>query len=254
MPMDDTAALTIRTPEGVSFSYRLASPFSRMLAWWIDAACIIVVYMLANRLLLFVAVFLGRHLVFAVNILIMAFCNLAYFIAFEWKARGQTPGKRVLRLRVMDAEGLRLEFGQVVVRNVLRLIDGLPFLYAVGGVAAVLSPRRRRLGDLAAGTVVVRVPRRVAPDLEPVDPGKYNSLRRHPLLAARLRQNVTPEQAMTALEALARRERLDPDARIALFREMADYFRSIVRFPEDVLVGLSDEQLVRNVVEIVLTS
>ena len=76
----------------------------------------------------------------------------------EWYWRGQTVGKRVLKLRVMDEQALRLEFSQIVVRNLLRFVDFLPGLYLVGGTACVLSRRFQRLGDLAANTIVVRNP------------------------------------------------------------------------------------------------
>ncbi len=69
-------------------------------------------------------------------------------------------------------------------------------------------------------------------------------------LAARLRQKVTPEIAQIALDALLRRDRLDPAARLAIFGELAAYFRALVPYPPDLVEQLADEQYVRNVVEI----
>ena len=82
--------------------------------------------------------------------------SLIYAVVSEWVWRGQTVGKRLMGLRVVDARGLRLEPSQVIVRNLMRLLDALPALYLVGGIACVFSRHRQRLGDLAAGTVVVR--------------------------------------------------------------------------------------------------
>ena len=77
----------------------------------------------------------------------------------EWRWRGQTIGKRLLRLRVVDAEGMRLQFNQIVTRNLLRFVDSLPAFYFVGGLACWLSPKCQRLGDIAANTIVIRNPR-----------------------------------------------------------------------------------------------
>jgi len=155
-----------------------------------------------------------------------------------------------MKLRVVDADGLRLRFSQIVVRNLLRTIDMMPGLYTVGGIALLLSPRLQRLGDIAANTIVIRTNTETMPDLEPLLGGSYNSLRSHPHLAARLRQVVQPEEARIALDAIFRRDELKPDARIDLFSGLAAYFRSVVSFPEESVIGLTDEQYVRNIVDL----
>src|SRR5206468_9747860 len=91
--------------------------------------------------------------------------SIGYTITCEWSWRGQTLGKRLLRLRVVDAEGLRLQFNQVVTRNLLRFVDSLPIFYFVGGVVCWFSPKCQRLGDIAANTVVICYPRIAEPDL-----------------------------------------------------------------------------------------
>ncbi len=78
----------------------------------------------------------------------------AYFTLFEWRG-GATPGKRMLDIEVRSAAGGRASLGQAVVRTALRVIDGLGF-YLIGAVAVWSSPERQRLGDRAAGTIVVR--------------------------------------------------------------------------------------------------
>jgi hypothetical protein len=90
----------------------------------------------------------------------------------------------------------------------------------------------------------------VEPDFEKILPGKYNSFREHPHLAARLRQNVAPREAGLALEALLRRDQFEDQARPALFAEIRAHFEGVVRFPPETTDGLSDEQYVRNAVDV----
>jgi uncharacterized RDD family membrane protein YckC len=82
-----------------------------------------------------------------------------YFIVLEWLWNGQTLGKRAFGLRVITEDGSPAPFTAVLIRNLLRLVDFLPALYGVGVMAIVLSPKSQRLGDMAAGTYVVRAPR-----------------------------------------------------------------------------------------------
>jgi hypothetical protein len=138
-----------------------------------------------------------------------------------------------------------------VTRNLLRFVDALPLMYFVGGVACWLSPMCQRLGDIAANTVVLRMPRATEPDLDQILAGKYNSLRQHPHLAARLRQHVSPAEAAIALQAVLRREEFEAAARVLLFSELAGYFRAKVEFPTEAVEGVADEQFLRNVVDVI---
>jgi hypothetical protein len=160
-------------------------------------------------------------------------------------------GKRLLRLRVVDAQGLRLQFPQIALRNLIRLVDMLPMAYLVGGVACLLTRRGQRLGDLAANTIVARERVFEEPDLEQIAPAKYNSLLAYPHLAARLRSSVSPEAVGFAVQAVSQRDSYEPLARVELFRDLAEYFRSLVRFPEGVLEGLTDEQYVRSALRVI---
>ena len=241
--------LLIRTPEGIAFSLKLAGPVSRSLALAVDLACIYVAAALASSLLGIAGV-IGADLAVALGTLASFAVSFGYPIVLEWFWRGQTVGKRLLRLQVMDSQGLRLQPSQIVIRNLLRVVDMLPGFYMFGGIACFLSPRGQRLGDLMANTVVVQRPHLQEPDLDQVLPGKYNSLREYPHIAARLRQNLTPAEAGAAMDALLRRDALDPDARLALFREMRAQLSGKAAFPDEVLEGLSDEQYLRNVVDI----
>jgi uncharacterized RDD family membrane protein YckC len=246
---DSVTQVEIRTPEGVVFSLALAGPLSRALAWLADAVLILVVGVLVSSLLALAGA-ISPDLAQAVMVLAWFGLQVGYGVGFEWGWRGQTPGKRMLGLRVVDEQALRLAFSQVLMRNLLRFVDFLPGLYGLGGLTMLLNRRSQRLGDRAAGTLVIRNTPRTRPSWDPVEAGKYNSLWEQPHRVARLRQRADPEAAFLAVRALLRREGLDPGARLVLFREVADYYRGLVDLPEAWREGMTDEQLVRNVVEV----
>ena len=239
--------LKIRTPEGIVFAYPLAGPVARCLAWSIDFFVIGALSQGISTLFL-LAGLISPDLGKALATLSYFIVSIGYGVATEWAWRGQTIGKRFLRLRVLDASGLRLQFHQVLMRNLLRFADLLPGCYLVGGVACLLSPRSQRLGDLAANTIVVHQPQLAEPDLEQLLAGKFNSLRQHPHLEARLRQRVSPDEARLALQALMRRDELEPESRVRLFADLAAHFKGLVAFPPEAVEAMPDEQYVRNVV------
>ena len=245
-----TSTFSIRTPEGIVFSQTLAGPAVRFLAWFIDLLCIITFMSVLNIVLRLLELF-SFNLSTALNVIIYFVVSIGYTIFLEWTWRGQTVGKRLLRLRVVDVEGMRLQFNQIVVRNLLRFVDDLPLLYFVGGVTCWLNAKCQRLGDLAANTVVIRSPRLAEPDLDQLLAGKFNSLRQFPHLAARLRQRVSPAEADIALQALLRRDQFDPVARVELFSELAAHFRAKSEFPAEATDGVADEQFLRNAVDVI---
>lgn len=245
-----TNELKIRTPEGVLFAFPLAGPVSRFLAWGIDLACIGALASLL-QILAMVGQLISADFATALLILLYFVLSLGYGIGAEWLWRGQTVGKRLLGLRVMDAQGMRLQFSQVLIRNLLRAIDQLPGAYLVGGLSCLLTRHGQRLGDLAANTVVVRRAKIGEPDLDQLAVGKFNSLREHPHLAMRLRQKINPELARLLLASLVRREQFEPAARVRLFRELGRQVRELVEFPEEATESLTDEQYIRNAAEIV---
>ncbi len=244
-----TSTLFIRTPEGIIFSQLLAGPVTRFFAWFIDQLCISAA-MLILGIALDLLELINWNFGFALSVISYFVISIGYGIFFEWNWRGQTIGKKLLRLRVTDVEGMRLQFNQIVVRNLLRFVDSLPAFYFVGGLTCWFNSRGQRLGDLAANTVVIRNPRVVEPDLDQLLTGKYNSLRQYPHLAGRLRQRISPAEADLALQSLLRREEFDVVARVELFGELAGHFRAKVEFPAEATDGVADEQYLRNVVDI----
>lgn len=244
------AALLIETPEGVTFSYELATPVIRAFAWVVDAVVLGGISYAITQVTAMLRVVsqdwatgLGAISFFVLSIVYGMFC--------EWRWRGQTIGKRLFGLRVIDSHGLRLRLSQVVLRNLMRLFDSLPLLYLVGAAASLFSRNLQRLGDLVANTVVVRERRWEDPDIERIAPAKYNSLLAWPHVAARLRSVVEPEAVAMAVRAVTHRDEYDPVARVELFECLAEYFRSLATFPPAALEGISDEEYVRSVLRVI---
>ena len=140
MMVDKINSLTIRTPEGIEFSLMLAGPVTRFLAWSVDLLVILATNKLLGVLLGVLGI-ISRDIAMAAAVLGYFIVSIGYGIVTEWYWRGQTLGKRLLRLRVTDVRGLQLRFSQIVIRNLLRFVDSLPVLYLVGGLACLINRR-----------------------------------------------------------------------------------------------------------------
>jgi uncharacterized RDD family membrane protein YckC len=158
--MDDF--LNIDTPENVIFGYEIAGIGSRFLAAIVDSLIIAVLLGIAYfTLALFMAA--AEFVVEEVMAWIVAFYSLltfailwGYYILFEIVWNGQSPGKRWQRLRVLRSDGTPIGAIESFIRNLVRIIDFLPIAYGIGVVTMFINGQSRRLGDLAAGTLVVR--------------------------------------------------------------------------------------------------
>jgi uncharacterized RDD family membrane protein YckC len=142
--------LTITTPEGVELELQLAGLGSRFIAQTVDllikaVAIILVVIALS------IAGLTGVAIMIPATLLII----YAYDVVFETFSNGRTPGKRAAKLRVVKAGGEPVDFMTSAIRNVLRLVDGLPTSYIPGIISILATKRNQRLGDLAAGTIVI---------------------------------------------------------------------------------------------------
>ena len=153
--------LTIDTPEQIALEYSLASAGSRFLALAIDTVLqtvVILVIALLGLASLTVQFAAGAELTLwlqALMILVGFTVFYGYFAIFEAIWNGQTPGKRAIGLRVLTLSGRPITVFDSILRNLVRIVDQIPGIYAVGLVSVFLSARNQRLGDLAAGTVVV---------------------------------------------------------------------------------------------------
>lgn len=144
------SARDISTPEGCNLTLRLAGPVVRSRALFIDAAIRALILIVASQILAFTGQ-LGPGLF----ILLTFGLEWFYPILFEVFSRGATPGKKLCQLVVLHDDGTPVEWGASFVRNTLRALDFLPLLYGVGLITMLLGNGFQRLGDLAAGTVVV---------------------------------------------------------------------------------------------------
>lgn len=156
--------LNIETPENISFNYDVAGIGSRFIALLLDTLIQLVIFIA----LLFALTYLQslgsfiRNLYISENWLIAIFFFITfliftlYFVVFEVAASGQTPGKRLMRLRVVKENGYPLSALDVIIRNLVRLIDFFPGAYSIGAVVMLCNSRAKRLGDFAAGTLVIK--------------------------------------------------------------------------------------------------
>ena len=138
------------TPEGIEIEILVAGPVSRALAWMLDTLIRSAVYML----LLIPTAFLGK-MGFGILFILIFFVEWFYPVYFEVLKNGATPGKKSLGLRVVQDDAAPVGWSASIVRNLLRVVDFLPFLYGFGLVSMLLNKDFKRLGDIVAGTVVI---------------------------------------------------------------------------------------------------
>ena len=147
----------VETPEQVVFSYTIAGIGSRAAAALVDY---LLLALLQATVLFSAAPFVRRGAtgpwVVAILVLLSFVLFWGYFVLYEGLWDGQTPGKRQFGLRVVRDGGYSINFAASAVRNLVRVIDLIPGTYGVGLVSVALSPTGKRLGDYAAGTMVVR--------------------------------------------------------------------------------------------------
>lgn len=152
--------LTIETPEGVDLQITLAGLGSRVGANLLDSlilGLIVVVVIIAIAIVGFGPISEDvLFLIFGLGFLLLFLVYFGYYLLFETLNSGRTPGKAAMGIRVIRLDGTPLRFGAVAIRNVLRFVDSLPIFYATGLISIVVTARNQRIGDLVAGTVVIR--------------------------------------------------------------------------------------------------
>src|SRR5438309_6959719 len=162
-PPDTSDDLVISTPERVAFQYEIAGIGSRFLAQILDSLVITVILIAITILATSMGGLFGSGELALLIEIILGFILLAgYFLISEAAWNGQTLGKRAARLRVVGDHGEPLTLGQAAIRNLVRIVDFLPVFYAIGMLTLFINGRGKRLGDFAAGTLVVRDRERVS--------------------------------------------------------------------------------------------
>lgn len=230
--MHPAAPLEIATPEAVALDLDVAGLGHRGLAWCADAALIATAWFTALFALSYLRTFDLTRLAgvdTTIQLLLVGgffFVNWGYALTFEALLGGQTPGKRLLGIRVVRRDGSPAGFLELALRNLCRGIDFLPLFYVTGVITMMASSPSRRLGDLLAGTLVIREHR--------VDLARYQA--RAP--SASGGQPLQPEQLELVLGFLTRAPELDTSARDGLALQIAALFRA--RLPEADRERLSD--------------
>ena len=233
-----SADYQVLTPERVTLQYDIAGLGSRGAAALVDSA-------IQGCALLLVAAGLGGAFALvgpgagatfgiaalAIAALAVALITLGYFVLFEIVWNGQTPGKRLVGVRVIRESGYPIQPADAVVRNLVRIVDGLPVLYGVGVVTMLLNARSKRLGDFAAGTIVVREGARVPSQL---------LLRPAPAMPGPPGVALASADATLVRDFLVRRAGMDPQARAELAARLASaiaqrYGLQVGREPETFL-------------------
>jgi uncharacterized RDD family membrane protein YckC len=223
MSIDVQETLRISTPEGVSLDLPLAGVGSRFVALLVDS----LLQGLAFTAVIVLLIVAGADgfAVFAVTGVTVFALLFVYPVAFELGAGGRTPGKRWSSLRVVCDDGSPVTFRASALRNLVRLVDVLPGLYLVGAVAIFATRRNQRLGDLAAGTIVVREPR--SPALVAESFARATETAPEDLPAWDVSGLGQPELAALR-RFLERRHAIDDVPRTLLARDLADRLRPSV--------------------------
>jgi uncharacterized RDD family membrane protein YckC len=217
----------IETPENVDLQRRLAGIGSRFLAGLLDSLLIAAMLLVPTIIFLLLDLrhfFLGDSAAEEVEAWIVAMLSVAgfliywgYFLFFELWMNGQTPGKKYMRIRVVQQEGRAVSFNSIAVRNLLRAVDAFG-VYAVAGIVMFATRKMQRLGDLAAGTVVVSED---IPDYSARQDKKERVLDDMPATAAVLDEtHLTPQEYRLLHSYWLRREQLTLEARYALLPKL----------------------------------
>lgn len=234
MPQPD---YSISTPENVDLHLELAGLGNRILAALIDTA-------ISYTIILFVGIFCAvvalvinamgmasdvrtvvLSCILCVGIFISFVLMFFYYVYFEVKWQGQTPGKRVAQIRVIDQSGQPVSFGAVFIRNLVRVID--EGIGCVGLLSMLIDKNERRLGDLAAGTLVIRERKGEigAPQVTLLTKAEADGL----LDIGR----VTPQEYEILISFLKRRHTLAKSQRPLVARKLEEHFRNRLNEPFD---------------------
>lgn len=192
---------SVETPENVTLTFDLAGPGSRMGAYLVDLLLRLAVLWGVSAILPLISAVFGQGLPLGMMLILMFLLEWGYGAFFEGLLGGRTPGKRIFHLRVIKTAGYPIGFHDAVLRNFLRSADILPIGYGVGLLCMLSTRQMQRIGDLVAGTIVVRE--------------DVHKLRRHleayrdlePLTRREAPQHFTvPERTLDVIEQLLARQ------------------------------------------------
>jgi uncharacterized RDD family membrane protein YckC len=232
--MSSLDKLTIETPEQTQLEFPLAGIGSRFLAIALDtllqAAAIWVVGILLIALAIPFSLWFKSSGLWAIAIMIfVAFAiYVGYFAFFEALWNGQTPGKRWTHLRVIKDTGRPISAYDAILRNLLRTADWLPTLYAAGIITMIVSRENQRIGDFAAGTVVVH-----EKPLQAVNSIWNAPTMPAPAVALSSSAQLNMDELQLIETFLERRGSLEPDVRWSMARQIADRVAGRIGVPSE---------------------
>ena len=217
-------SVDVRTGESVAIRYELAGLGSRFLALVVDmlaqmaiATALLIVFAFASPAVSRAGPLASKNVLawliaFAIVLFFLIF--FGWFIIFETWWSGRTPGKRALGLRVVRDGGFPIDVGAAIIRNLVRIAEAFLGFYAISAVSALVSKENKRLGDFAAGTLVVRDRADAVPDLDA-----------YLARPARSEIGLSAPDRLLAERFLARRASLDRTARYRLAARIAERIR-----------------------------
>jgi len=225
--------LTIETPEQTSLEFNIAGVGSRFLALALDtliqisAAIVLIIAgsFIVHDVFPFAS---GATWIFALMGILLFVVFIGYFMIFESLWNGQTPGKRLVRIRVIKDTGRPIVPFEAVARNLVRLVDQIPpvfiGLYGVGIVSALISRQNKRLGDFVAGTIVVH--EQELRDFRPLWQAPAE-----PSTFAYGAEKLTAEEFALVESFLNRRNALPPDVRYRMAEQIAARIKPKLNVP-----------------------
>jgi uncharacterized RDD family membrane protein YckC len=223
--------LIIDTPEQTSLEFAIAGIGSRFLALALDTVILVAAGTILGLGLVLVAVWLPggkfgltEQWIVAIVILLAFSFYYGYFVIFEAAWNGQTPGKRAARIRVIKESGRPINPAESVARNLMRIVDQLPFFYGIGIASALISKQNKRLGDFVAGTIVIH--ERTLQDVKPLWEAaktagtvKFGS------------ERLSPEDFALIESFLNRRDALAPDVRFRMAEQIVARIKPRLSIP-----------------------
>ena len=269
----DTPGHGLFSPEGVRLDLAIAGPAPRIIAYGIDllimAVCVVLTFVtvfaslpVGNAIGKWFASLLPKTanhahpgnpngalpaqlggIVFAIFVLAQFVIESGYFIFWEMLTGGRSPGKALVGLRVVRRNGLPIELGNSMVRNVFRIVDLLPANYLVGLISMLLSPSGERLGDHAAGTIVIRLDR-------PQAAGEIATSRNPQTLSLTREQlaRIGPREIELIRGTLRRLSTIPEDRADQLLAEVTETMRQRLELPE--LPGSDPREFLRDLLTI----
>lgn len=231
--------LMITTPEHVPIRLQPAGAGSRFLAILIDS---FITMALGSAIGVLLMIVLPGGIAAALIITINFVLTWGWHVWFETRRQGRTPGKRALKLRVIDARGLPVSLYQSLVRNIVRVLDFAPAFYGIGAIAVLVNPSRRRLGDLVADTLVIREAQPLAYKGQLAADRRHNSLR-NPRVLRLIRHKISLEEREFLLTLCMRADRMSAEARYDVMEEVAAKYREELGVEAD---SISGENFVRD--------